>query len=155
MHVARSIQKVVGKTRAKHAILVAKKVKKVNTVYDNVSTPVYFMEVTNEHFPQYIPFKQIITLALTASPNIQALYEIYDSMSTSKDVCEGIAFVAIKGSRISSEVCVKTRIVFAIKVYLLIYRLAWIILTGFGVHKSCVSFTQLIDYINMFMNSIL
>lgn len=155
MQTARTVVKVAGKTRAKQIIHAAKTAKKVNNVYDDVTNPIYFVELTNEHFPQYIPYRQLISLTLSSFPETTILYNIYDKMSVSKDVCEGAVYVTTKASYILNQSCVKTKTIYIIKVYLLLYRLVWILLACVGVHKSTLGITSVLDYMNLIVGNLL
>lgn len=149
----RSIVKTVGRQHAKAAIDAVKKARKANHVYELIDYPRYFMEITNNYFPQYIPYYHLIVVTLSKLPEAYNVYNAFDKVTVSKDICECSAYILMKIKSVQTEICVKARITFALKVYLVLYRLGSLFIdstdfaSGIKTHHQCV-----LEYINLFLS---
>jgi hypothetical protein len=130
---------------------VVKKVKSIDSVYDNISNPLYFYQLTNEHLPSVIPHRFIIntTLYHLLGGHTSMIYDSYDKLSTSKELCEGTVNILRKGNK--KNTCMKSKVFLCIKTYIVIYKLIWIVLEMHGVSKDHLTVVAIMDYINFFL----
>jgi hypothetical protein len=130
---------------------VVKKVKSIDSVYDNISNPLCFYQMTNEHLPSVIPHRFIIntTLHQLFGGHTSMIYDSYDKLSTSKDLCEGTVNILRKGNK--KNTCLKSKVFLGIKTYIVIYKLVWIVLEMNGVSKDHLTVVAVMDYINFFL----
>lgn len=135
----------IGISMNKFAVI--KKVKAVNRLYERVSNPVYLVELTDTHFPNIIPYRLMINVALSnLFGQISFIHEVFDKLSTSKEMCEGT--VQIIKRRHQQRTNIKTNTIYAIKIYIILYKVIWIILEQNGVPKDQYTFTAVLDYLN-------
>ena len=126
---------------------VIKKAKKVNRLYERVSNPLYLVELTETHFPNITPYRLMFSIALTHMfGQMSLIHEVYDKLSTSKDLCEGT--VKIIKKRYQQRNCIKTSALYAIKIYIILYKVIWLVLESNGVSKNEYAIATLFDYMN-------
>lgn len=152
--VVKTIRKYVGIEKTKQIVKVARKAKHANTVYDGVTAPITLVDVANIDFPQYVPYHKAVSQIITTHPYVQSIYDVYDHFSNAKDVCERSVTVVTKSGSIRQIKCAKKRAVFAVKCYLLLYKLSWIVLAYIGISKSGFHFTVILDNLNIILGFI-
>lgn len=138
----------IGISMNKFAVI--KKAKSVNRLYERVSNPVYLAELTETHFPNIIPYRLMIHITLTqlfGQPSF--IHELYDKLSTSKEMCEGT--VQIIKKRYQQRNGIKTNAMYAIKIYVILYKVIWLFLESNGVLKDQYAITAVFDYLNFFL----
>lgn len=129
---------------------VMKKVTTVNRLYERVANPIYFIEITQTHFPNTNPSKLMSSIAVThLLSQMSFIYEVYDKLTTSKDLCEGT--VQLIRKRTQQKNNIKTNAVYALKIYIILYKVIWLILEQNGIPKDHYTITVVFDYINFFL----
>lgn len=152
----------LGISGNKFAII--RKAKTVNQLYERVSNPVCFAEITQAHFnvisnipnipniPNIIPSKLMINMALSQMFGpMSFIHELYDKLSTSKDLCESTVHI-IKKKAFRRD-CIKSNALYAVKIYIILYKVIWMILEMNGVPKDHNTITAVLDYVNLFMSN--
>jgi len=135
------------------AYRIAKGARKINRSYESVSRPFWLFEITKEHFGGNV--SAYVPLPLDFK-SVSALFGVYNTVSSTKDVSESVVELIRKGKRFSSSP-VNVQLVTILKLYVTLYKLVWFLLENQGVTKSsvCVAFPLLmaiIDYINFLIS---
>lgn len=145
--------KVVNITRKPYRSI--KQVRKINKLYENITKPVTFAEITCEHFADIITVNFLSLEILKHIPQVQDVYNFYDAFSVSKDVSESIALCVIMFKKMRRTHSIKTLIITIIRSYITLYKIIWVILSLNGVSKSSVDVTTLLDYVNFILDTII
>lgn len=118
---------------------VIRKAKAANRLYERASNPMSIAEITETHFPNIIHFSGQM-------PFIYEIHELYDKLSTSKDLCEST--VQIIKKKCLQQNNYKRKALYAIKVYIVLYKTIWLILEHYGIPKDHNTITIVLDYLN-------
>jgi hypothetical protein len=142
--------KIKDKKDAKTMYGVVRKAKHINRIYDNIVDPMCLYEITNNHFPQVIPYHSIVLMTYKqVCRGSNTLYDVYNSVSTLKDVAESL--ISLLRTSLRPQRTNKSQVMLVLKTYIISYKLAWFILEMHGVHKDN-DIVATIDYINFILS---
>lgn len=129
---------------------VIRKARVANRLYERASNPMSIAEITETHFPNIIQSNFIINDTINAlssqMPFIYEVHDLYNKMSTSKELCEGT--VQIIKKKCLQQNNYKRKALYAIKVYIVLYKTIWLILGHYGIPKDHNTITIVLDYLN-------
>lgn len=132
---------------------VIRKAKAANRLYERASNPMSIVEITETHFSNIIPSKFIINDTIIQfsgqMPFIYEIHDLYDKLSTSKDLCEGTVQIIKKKTLPQNNY--KRKALYAIKVYIILYKTIWLILEHYGIPKDHNTITIVLDYLNFLL----
>jgi hypothetical protein len=117
----RYFKDTIGKTKYKVTLKSVKIVKQANQVYNNITNPITFVELTQNHFPNLL-FSNVVShsfiVYFLCSNHISNIYEL---VSFTKDVSEGSYHIARSIRRININNILNNLFKF-IRLCLLIHR---------------------------------
>lgn len=144
------VRRTVGSTNFKRIIHISKKTKKANNIFELINNPISFCEMTDQHFPNSIPypFHKILNLLFVDN------WLSFNDFCNIKDFAESTVNAYRRGRVMTREACVKKRFILLLKMYVFIYKISWFILGDFAIHKDHHSMTIFLDYINYFIGLI-
>lgn len=124
-----------------------------NRVYERASNPMSIAEITETHFPNIIQSNFVINGTInTLSSQMPFIYEIHDlcnKVSTSKELCEGA--VQIIKKKCLQQNNYKKKVLYAVKIYIILYKTIWLILEHNGIPKDHNTITIVLDYLNFLL----
>lgn len=136
-------RRVVKRTFAK-VIRQAKKLKKINVAYNNVTTPITFCEISFEDVPDCIPNHRFILGLLYSMPQFNALSSCYDTFSIDKDMLESITSVLLSSRKFMSFSS-KNKLLYICKGLCLLYKM---IIYNTNLHAYHNAAWVCLDYLN-------
>jgi hypothetical protein len=125
-----------------------KRSRKANNIFEMVNNPISFFEITDEYFPHSLPYPFHKALKVLF---VDDLFSFNDFCNT-KDIAESIVHTYKR--ILSNHVSLKQRLIFILKMYVFFYKISWLILGDFEIHKDHHSMTIILDYINYFIGLI-
>jgi hypothetical protein len=72
-----------------------KKLKGVNGIYNNVTTPITLIELSFDDIPDIIPYHKVIQDAVNKAPPFIGIISCYDAFAIDKDMIESIVSVSL------------------------------------------------------------
>ena len=142
------VRRTIGNKNFKRIIVISRKTRKANNLFEMVNNPISFFELTDQYFPHTLPYPFHKALKLLF---VDDLFSFNDLCNT-KDIAESIVHTC--GRIVTKHVSLKQKCVFLLKMYVFIYKISWFILGDFAIHKDHHSLTVWLEYVNYFIGLI-
>lgn len=129
---------------------VTKKVKHVNHIYNKITEPLSLYEMINTYYPQCIPYHSIILMTYKHLYGATNVIDMYSNITTYKDIFDGCVNMIRKSFKKNNSL--KRNSLLVVKVYILMYKVTWILLAMYGVQKDALSYSAIIDCCNYILS---
>lgn len=128
----------------------AKKLKGVNGIYNNVTTPITLVELSFDDVPDMIPYHKVIQDTFTNVPQFIGVVSCYDAFAIDKDMIESIVSVSLN-LRKFVKLSDKNKVLFICKTLCLVYKT---IIYNTNLHAYHNAALVCLDYLNFVISCI-
>jgi hypothetical protein len=149
----KGLRKVLDKSSTKMIFVGIKKARDLDKVYNMVTNPITFYEITSDDIPNIIPYQDIINKLTDSIPSFNNMSIFYDTFSIDKDLVESIVSLYIKLKQVDT-MDTKQKSLLVIKISSILYKIAGCLLLCLGIPKSHENLSYVFDYLNFILSTL-